>query len=237
MSDLTAMLWKEAVELIGHRRVAIIFAIVVVIMGIFPALIMYHRQTIQAANSLIFFGLIYVLLGIVVVVGQTASDLVLHERVGHTLDYLLTTRLSAPAIFAAKILLSAAIGYLAALLVLLVQLAAVGLIGGMRFHWLFLGLGAGQVAAFGVTAALSLYVSVVGTFVALRVGEQRSAYLLSVVAVGLLLVPFILGWLHMSLTLGWISKAALVLGVIALALAAIGMRVFRRHMLVLYLQD
>jgi hypothetical protein len=88
-----------------------------------------------------------------------------------------------------------------------------------------------------MTAELALYTSVVGTFVALRVGDQRGAYLVTVFAVGILIVPFLLGWIHVSLTTAWLGRAAEVLGAFVLVLGFIGLRLFRRHMLVLYLQE
>jgi hypothetical protein len=179
----------------------------------------------------------YVLFAAVIVVGNTAPDLVLHERVGHTLDYLLTTRLPDYAIFGAKVLISFAIGYLAAMLALGIQLVATGLIGGAGWHWLSLALPLGRVVIFGISAGLSLYVAVVGTFVALRVGEQRAAYLVSILSVGVLLIPFLVGWVHLSLTLPWVSHAAMILGAVAVFLGLVGLRIFRRDMLVLYLQE
>lgn len=163
--------------------------------------------------------------------------MVLHERIGHTLDYLLTTRLPDRSIFGAKVLLSSANGYVAAILALAIQLIAVALFSGSGWQWLFLSLPIGRIAAFGISADLSLYVAVIGTFVALRVGEQRAAYMITICAVALLIVPFVIGWLHLSLTTEWVTRAAIVFGAVAIVLCLIGLRLFRRDKLVLYLQE
>lgn len=240
VSDLVTMMWKEVAELSGNRRFVWVFAIAVLVMGTLPTLILAkHHGHVDFGNSplgIIFLAL-YILFATVMVVANTAPDLLLHERVGHTLDYLLTTRLSERVIFGAKVLVSFAVGYTAAMIALGVQLLASGILDGTGFHWLYLAEPEGRVIAFGVTAGLSLYVAVVGTFVALRVGEQRAAYLVTILAVGLLLVPFLAGWLPFSFTASWVTHAALWLGAIAIALGVIGMRVFRRDMLALYLQE
>ncbi len=240
MGDLTTMMWKETSELFGNRRFSIVFTVAILAMGVLPTLALAkHHGHIIAANSLllVMIRLVYVLLATAIVVAQTAPDMVLHERVGHTLDYLLTTRLSNYAIFGAKILVSSLVGYVVALSAVFIQLVVTALIGGGGWNWLYLGLPIGRVSVFAITAALSLYVSVVGTFVALRVGEQRAAYMVSVLAIGLLIVPFLLGWLTFSLTTLWVTHAAIIVGAIGIALAVVGLRVFRRDMLVLYLRD
>lgn len=230
------VLWKEFAELFGNRRFIGIFSLAVLAMGILPALTFARHQGHGVSSLGVLFLALYVLFAAVIVVANTAPDLVLHERVGHTLDYLLTTRLSDRAIFGAKVATAWVVGYVAAMLALGVQLVAVGLISG-RFSWLFLADPPGRVIALGITAGLSLYVAVVGTFVALRVGEQRAAYLVTILSVGLLLVPFLSGMLTMHATTTWISHAALWLAVIALVLGGVGLRLFRRDMLVLYLQE
>ncbi len=212
------------------------FLFAVLAMGVIPALTFADRQgNLGTLGNL--FLVVYVLLATVIVVANTAPDLVLHERVGHTLDYLLTTRLSERAIFGAKVATAFLVGYTGAFLAMAVQLVAAALLSGNGLHWLYLGQVSGRIIALGITAGLSLYVAVVGTFVALRVGEQRAAYMVTLLSVGLLVVPFLVGWLHLSLTTAWFGEAAKWLAVIALALAFIGMRVFRRDMLVLYLQE
>jgi MFS family permease len=213
-----------------------VFLFAVLAMGVIPALTFADRQgNLGTLGNL--FLVVYVLLATVIVVANTAPDLVLHERVGHTLDYLLTTRLSERAIFGAKVATAFLVGYTGAFLAMAVQLVAAALLSGNGLHWLYLGQVSGRIIALGITAGLSLYVAVVGTFVALRVGEQRAAYMVTLLSVGLLVVPFLVGWLHLSLTTAWFGEAAKWLAVIALALAFIGMRVFRRDMLVLYLQE
>lgn len=237
MRDLITVMQKEVAELGGNRRFVWVFLLAVLATGVVPALAFAHHGSSHFAGLGVIFLALYVLLATVIVVANTAPDLVLHERVGHTLDYLLTTRLSDRAIFGAKVLTAFLVGYVAAMLAIGVQLLAAAILSGQGFRWLFLAVPTGRVIAFGITAGLSLYVAVIGTFVALRVGEQRAAYIVTVLSVGLLLVPFIAGWLKMSLRLGWMSHVALVLGLGALALGAIGLRLFRRHMLVLYLQE
>lgn len=240
MSDLTTVMWKEIAELFGNRRFLRVFVIAILAMGILPTLILLkHHVLLSSGHSSVgdIFPVIYVLFATAIVVAQTAPDMVLHERIGHTLDYLLTTRLPDYSIFGAKVLISFAVGYVAAMLSLTIQLVVVALFGGSGWQWLFLALPIGRVTAFGITADLSLYVAVVGTFVALRVGEQRAAYMITIFAVVLLIVPFLIGWLHFSLTMHWVIWAAIVFGAIAIALGILGLRLFRRDMLSLYLQD
>jgi len=240
MSDLTTMMWKEVAELFGNRRFLWIFTIAILAMGIIPtlALAKLHGHAVDTNSlAIIILRAAYVLFATAIVVAQTAPDMVLHERVGHTLDYLLTTRLSNHAIFGAKVLVSSTVGYVAAMFAVAIQLVVAGLIGGSGWHWLYLALPIGRVTVFGITAALSLYVAVVGTFVALRVGDQRAAYMVSIFAVGLLVVPFLTGWLHISLTIEWVTQAAIIFGAFAIALGLVGVSLFRRDMLVLYLRD
>lgn len=234
MIDLTTMMRKEIAEFFGNLRSLRIFAISILAMGILPAVTFAHISNSFVAMN---FRVVYVLFAAAVVVAQTAPDMVLHERVGHTLDYLLTTRLPDHAIFGAKVLVAFAVGYVAAMLALAIQLVGAGLIGGSGWHWLFLALPIGRVVAFGITADLCLYVAVVGTFVALRVGEQRAAYMATILAVGLLTVPFLAGWLHFSLTVQWVTRAAIMFAAFAIALGLLGSRLFSRDMLVLYLQE
>ena len=237
MSDVATMMWKEVAELVGNRRFLWIFILAVLAMGVLPSLTFAsHGSKTISVLGVIFLAL-YVLFAAVITVANTAPDLVLHERVGHTLEYLLTTRLSDRAIFGAKVATAFLVGYTAAMLAMGVQLLAVAVLSGQGLHWLFLAEPQGRVIAFGITAGLSLYVAVVGTFVALRVGEQRSAYMVTILSVGLLVVPFLTGWLHAAMTITWVSHAALWLGAIALALTVVGFRLFRRDMLVLYLQE
>ena len=236
MFDLRTMMAKEFAELRGNRRFFWVFLLAVLAMGVISSLTFAHNHGHFGALGTIFLVL-YVLFATVAVGANTAPDLVLHERVGHTLDYLLTTRLSDRVIFGAKVATAFLVGYVAAMLTIGVQLIVVALLGRHGFQWLYLALPGGRIIAFGVTAGLSLYVAVIGTFVALRVGEQRAAYVVTLLSVGLLMVPFIAGWLHGSLTTAWIGHAAIGLGAIAAVLGVIGSRLFRRDMLVLYLQE
>ena len=236
MFDLRTMMAKEFAELRGNRRFFWVFLLAVLAMGVISSLTFAHNHGHFGALGTIFLVL-YVLFATVAVGANTAPDLVLHERVGHTLDYLLTTRLSDRVIFGAKVATAFLVGYVAAMLTIGVQLIVVALLGRHGFQWLYLALPGGRIIAFGITAGLSLYVAVIGTFVALRVGEQRAAYVVTLLSVGLLMVPFIAGWLHGSLTTAWIGHAAMGLGAIAAVLGVIGSRLFRRDMLVLYLQE
>ncbi len=239
MSDLGTMLWKEVTELFGNRRFLRVFVLVVLAFGILPSISAAHQHGAppQAEALVALLRSIFVLFAVMVVVAQTAPDLVLHERVGHTLEYLLTTRLPDWAIFGAKVLTASAVGYATALLSMGVQLVVVGILSGQGLHWLFLATAGGRIIVLGMTAGLALYTSVVGTFVALRVGDQRGAYLVTVFAVGILIAPFLVGWLHVSLTTAWLGRAAEVFGAFVLVLGFVGLRLFRRHKLVLYLQE
>lgn len=238
MSDVSTVMWKEIREFVGNRRFLGIFAVAVLAMGILPALSFAHPGPLMAHSGLaMVLREMYVLFATAVVVAQTAPDLVLHERVGHTLDYLLTTRLPDWAIFGAKVLTAFVVGYLGAIGAMAVQLVTASFVSGSGWHWLFLALPLGRVVAFGITADLSLYVAIVGTFVALRVGEQRAAYMVTIFSVGILAVPFLVGWLHFSLTIKWVTKVAIGFGAFAVVLGLIGLKAFRRDMLVLYLQE
>lgn len=234
MSDLITMMWKEITEFFNNRRSLRVFIIAVLAMGILPAISFAHHQTNYTFD---FIRVIYVLFAATIVVAQTAPDLVLHERNGHTLDYLLTTRLPDYSIFGAKVLISSALGYIAAIIALAVQIIATALIGKTGWNLLGLNMPVERLVVFGLTACLCLYVSVIGTFVALRVGEQRAAYMVTIFSVGLLIGPFLVGWLHISTTLQWIAHVTISFAIIAIGLGLLGLRLFRRDMLVLFLQD
>lgn len=240
MNDLATVLWKEVVEFLGNRRYLRVFATSVLIMGIFPAL-RYLQPGSGAPHAsspaLLIANTGYVLFAVVMVVAQTAPDLVLHERIGHTLDYLLTTRLPDYAIFGGKVVMAFIVGYSAAMLSIAVQLVTVDVVSGHGFHWLFLATPTGRWIAFGMTAGLALYVSIVGTFVGIRVGEQRAAYMVTVLSVGLLIVPFLIGWIPLMPTLPWLIRTVIGLNILAIVMGLIGLRLFRRDMLVLYLQE
>lgn len=239
MRDLGTVIWKEIAEFVGNPRVLRIFAIAVLAMGILPSLGSGHGAdaTAPTGSPVLLLRALYVLFAAAIVVAQTAPDLVLHERLGRTLDYLLATRLPDGAIFGGKVLVSAAVGYAGGLFAVALQLVGSALLSGNTWSWLYLALPEGRVLAFGVTAAVSLYVAVVGTFVALRVGDQRAAYMVTILSLGVVVAPFLLGWLSVRLTAAWFDHAALVFGAVAVVLGLIGLRLFRREMLVLYLQD
>jgi hypothetical protein len=231
------MLWKEIAEFAGNRRYLRVFALAVLAMGILPVITTPHRIPAGGGSVIALLRLAYTLFAAVVVVAQSAPDLVLHERSGRTLDYLLATRLPDAAIFGAKVFTAAAVGYVSGLAAVGVQLVVSTARDGHGWQWLYLADPIGRVVAFGLTAVLVLYVAVVGTFVALRVGEQRAAYMVTVLSLGVPILPVVLGWIRPSLTASWIGHATLVFGVVALALGAFGLRLFRREMLALYLQE
>jgi hypothetical protein len=237
MSDLWNVMWKEFSEFVGNQRSLRVFGIAVLIMGVLPALT-FRKASVGVDSELgIVIRVLYVLFASAITVANTAPDLVLHERVGRTLDYLLATRLPDQAIFGGKVLVAAAAGYAAALAAIVVQLVVTRLISGGGWNWLYLGIPAGRILALAMPAALCLYVSVIGTFVALRVGDQRSAYMVTILSLGVVALPFILGWLHISITTAWFGHAALIFGAVAIALGVLGVLLFRRERLVLYLQE
>jgi hypothetical protein len=234
MTDLLTMVRKETLEFISNKRSLRIFALAVLLLGILPMILSHSKAN---PSVIMLLSTIYVLVASAVVTAQTAPDMVLHERIGHTLDYLLTTRLSTRAIFGAKVLVSTAIGYFAAMIALAIQLVTATFQSGTGWHWLALSNSAGRIVVLGITADLSLYAAVVGTFVALRVGEQRAAYMVTVFAVALLSVPFFVGWLHLSFTTAWMAGFFAGFGTFSILLCLLGFLLFRRDMLVLYLQE
>ena len=234
--DLTTMLWKEWAEFVGNQRSVRVFVLAVLLMGTLPVLITRHKQLPGTFGQL--FDLMYVLFASVIVVAQTAPDLVLRERSGKTLEYLLSTRLKDPAIFGGKIILAAAVGYLSGLAGMVVQLVLTNLLAGHgTWTWIYLATPQGRLLGFLVVPVIAAYLASMGTFVALRIGEQRTAYMVTILSMGVIAVPFLLRIVHLHATMGWLWQA---LGVLALGVAivvALGFRLFRREMLVLYLQD
>ena len=236
MADLVTMLWKEIAEFGGNRRFLRTFGIAVLLFGILPTL--EHSKVHRiAAPQLTVLSLIYMLISGVILVAQTAPDLVLHERVGRTLDYLISTRLPDAAIFAGKVLTGAAVGYLSTMATVAVQLVASNLVGGGHWSWEYLGSGQGRLLAFAAPAAIAVYLATIGTFVALRVGDQRSAYMVTMLGVAVLALPFVLGLVHLHFTVAWLGGAIIVLAALAAVLVAVGTALFKREMLVLYLQE
>lgn len=240
MADLRAMLWKELREFAGNRRNLWMFLVGAVLLGVLPGLSTQHAApdappSVGAVLSLV--RLFYALLAAVIVVSQVAPDLVLHERVGRTMDYLLATRVRTASLFGAKIVLAAAVGYVSALVNVFVQLFALHLSQGGPWHWLYLGTEQGRIVAFLGTAVLALYVSVVATFVGLRAGDQRAASMLTLPAVVVPALPFFLGVVTARWTPGFLGGATAVVGILAIVLAAIGLSVFRRERIALYLQE
>lgn len=239
VADLLTMMWKEFGEFFGNRRFLRVFGGAVLILGLLPGLIhaAHSRGPAQGAMLLSFLGLFYAVLAAAIVVAQTAPDLVLHERAGHTLDYLLATRLPDAAIFGGKVIVATVVGYVSSLLNTAVQLVVGHLRNGGPWSWSYLGSPEGRILVFGFTAAIALYMAVVGTFVALRVGDQRSAYTVTMLSLAVLAVPVILQWVHIQFTASWLLHALAVLAAIAVALAVVGVGLFRREMIVLYLQE
>jgi len=231
------MIWKETAEFVGNRRSLGVFGFAVLLMGIIPTIATRHMGPGTPETLRVLFDVFYVIFATLIVVANTASDLVLHERVGRTLDYLLATRLPDSAIFLGKVIVSALMGYLAALVAIALQIGVTAALQGHGFSWIYLADPIGRIVALGITACLAVYASVVGTFVALRIGDQRSAYLLTVLSIGVILLPLILGWIPIETTTAWFADAALVFAGIAVALAAIGVLLFKRELLVLNLQE
>lgn len=235
MTDLGTMLWKEVREVLGNLRSLRVFGIVVVMMGILPVLQSRGGTRLQG-DFRILFELIYVVFAAVIVVAQTAPDLVLRERSGHTLETLLASRLPDGAIFAGKVLTASLLGYAAAMLTMVVQIGGEAARAG-GWSWAYLAVPQGRWLAFGVTAVLAVYLSTVGSFVALRVGDQRTAYMVTMLGIGVLAVPFLLHLAPLAFTAAWLRDAIGVMALVDVVLAAVGVRLFQRERLILYLQD
>lgn len=235
MRDLTTMLWKEFAEAFGNPRTLRVFALAVLLMGLLPELGALRGKVTPLALLL---DLFYTVFAGVIMVAQTAPDLVLRERTGRTLEYLLATRLADSAVFGGKIVVSALFGYVSSLLAICVQLVVMNVVahhGG--WTWAYLAQPQGRLIAFALPAVLVFYEATIGTFVALRVGEQRTAYLVTVLGVGVLALPLLLHLVHPHLTMAWLSKAVGAIALVAAVVVAIGLRLFRREHLVLYLQE
>jgi hypothetical protein len=235
MRDLATVLWKEVREFLGNRRSLRIFLLVVLVFGAVPALGPLRVTGPDAAAVLPMVRTFYSLLATVIVVAQTAPDLVLRERVGRTFDWLLATRLPDRAIFLGKVLVAAMAGYVSGLLAFLVETVVANLRTGGAWNWGTFALPTGRILIFGAAAALAVYVAVIGTFVALKIAEQRSAYMVTVLSVALLAVPVVLQWVAVQFTATWLANATEVLGAADVALAVLGIRFFRRELLVLSL--
>lgn len=242
MNDLATMLWKEFSEFLGNRRSLRVFAIAVGVFGLLPTL-GATRHMAPPVRDLVL--PMYVLIACAIVVAQTAPDLVLRERNGHTLEYLLASRLSDGAIFGGKVIAAGVMGVVAAWLTVVLQLVSLNLRGGGGvggggaggWAWLYLATAQGRLLVLLGPVLLAAYLATVGTFVALRVGDQRAAYMVTMLCVGVLVVPFLLEWITPHLTLGWMTGAALAFVLLDLVLVAVGIALFRRERLVLYLQD
>ena len=227
------MLRKEASEFLGNVRTLRVFFLVVLISGLLPTLSLeapFHiPNTLRGALSIF-----YVVVAAVVVVAQTAPDLVIRERAGHTLESLLASRLPDAAIFAGKALTAALMGYAASLLTLAVQLMG----AAVRLHTLrllYLASPTGRWLALAAPLVIAAYMASVGTFVALRILDQWSAYMITVMSLGAIILPFALHWISLDVAAPWLRGAVAVLGGVELVLLALGGRLFRRELLVLFL--
>jgi hypothetical protein len=236
MTDLATMLWKESREFLGNRRNVRVFAITVLIFGVLPALSTIRSSgPVGAGTVLLVFRLLYSVFALVIVASQVSPDLVLRERVGRTFDWLLATRLPDWAIFSGKVMMSAVVAYVSAIVSLLVQITVLNLRSGQAWSWWYLGLAPGRVLIFAVAAVMAVYMSVIGTFVALRIADQRTAYLVTMLGALIVAVPFLLRWVSPQFTAAWFWEAAGVMLVVDAILMLLGIRLFRRDILVLTL--
>lgn len=236
MRDLGTMLWKEWADFVGNRRSVRLFFIAILIMGVLPVLFTRHKHIPGSLGQ--FFDLIYVVFASVIVVANTGPDVVLRERSGKTLEYLLSTRLKDSAIFGSKIILTALAGYFSGLAAMVVQIVLTNL---LRQHgtwtWLYLATPQGRLLGLLVVPVIATYLASMGTFVALRVGEQRTAYLVTLLSLFVIALPFLLHIVHLHATMPWLWQALCVLTLSVAIVVGLGFRLFRREMLVLYLQD
>ncbi len=233
MGDLGTMLWKEWAEFIGNRRSLRVFGIAVLVMGIVPTL-SFSKGLPDSVEFLILF--FYVLFAAMITTAQIGTDLVLHERSTKTLEPLLATRLPDGVIFGGKVLAAVLFGYLSALLTVVVQTAALNITGKVS-GLVGLSTPVQRLLLLGTPVVLAAYLATVAVFVGLRVADQRSAYLLTMVSLAVLGLPFVLHLVHPHLTLSWVAQALLVMAIVDALLIRIGIRLFRRERLVLYLQD
>jgi ABC-2 type transport system permease protein len=231
--DILTVLRKEASEFLGNVRTLRVFFLVVLISGLLPSLSLeapFHiPNTLRGALSIV-----YVVTSAVVVVAQTAPDLVIRERSNHTLESILASRLPDGAIFTGKALTAALMGYAASLLTMVVQLAG-SAVHLHHFRWLYLASATGRWLALGAPLVIAAYMAAVGTFVALRILDQWSAYMITVMSLGLIALPFALKWISLDVAAPWLRGAVLVLAALDAGLMALGGRLFRRELLVLYL--
>ncbi len=235
MTDLATMLWKEVVELVGNRRSLRIYVMAVLIMGLLPTLTR-PRGMPPGIAAVMLLG--YAVFSSVVVAAQAAPDLVLRERAGRTLETLLASRLSDAAIFGGKVIMAAVLGWSAALLTVAVQLIALHLRdAGAPWQWSYLALVQGRVVLLAGVPLLGVYLGTVGSFVAMRVGDQRPAYTVTMLSAGLLVLPVALHLVPLSLTPAGVAHAVAALAVVDLLLVALAVRFFRRSQLILFLQD
>lgn len=232
---MATMLWKEAAELVGNRRALRVYAMAILIMSLLPALTR-PRGMPPGIAAVMLLG--YTVFSSVVVAAQAAPDLVLRERAGRTLETLLASRLSDAAIFGGKVTMAVALGWSAALLTAAVQLVALNLrASGAPWQWSYLLLTQGREALFFGVPLLCIYLGTVGSFVAMRVGDQRPAYTVTMLSAGLLVLPVALHLVAFRFTPAGVGEAIGALAVVDLLLVALAVRFFRRSQLILYLQD
>ena len=162
----------------------------------------------------------------------------LRERNGKTLEALLASRMSDGAIFAGKVVATLLLGYAATMLTAAVRLLGLNLHGGLGggWHWTVLATAEGRIIVFVLPLCVDAYLAVVGSFVALRAGDQRAAYLVTMLAIAVVVAVFALGWIPIHVTVPWLLSAAAIWALGDVVLIAVGVRFFRRERLVLYLQ-
>lgn len=234
MRDLGTVLWKEVSEFLGNARSLRLFGILVLAMGILPAL----EGRKMASAGLVTMNLLYVLFAAAMMVSQTAPDTVLRERNGRTLEYLLSTRLPDTAIFGGKIVLGMMVGYFSVVVTIVVQLLAINILGHTSgWTWAYLAQPQGRLLALLFTLIIGLYLATVGTFIALRVGDQRTASLLTLLTLVVFALPIVFHVVHPHLTMPWLWKALGVMAIFTALVVRVGFRLFRRELLVLAIQE
>lgn len=179
---------------------------------------------------------LYVLFATMVTTVQLGTDSVLRERSTKTLETLLASRLPDAAIFSGKVVAAVLFGYLSALFTVAVQATALKLSGQMVGLLELSNLGEALVLL-GAPLVLATYLSTIAVFVGLRISDQRSAYLLTMVSASILALPFVLHIISIHLTTAWVAQALAVLAALDFVLLRLGVRLFRRERIMLYLQE
>lgn len=235
MNDLGTMLWKEFTEFFGNRRSLRVFGLAIILMAILPVFVASKSNNLPP-SVLPIFMLIYANFAALITTAQMGTDSVLHERASHTLETLLATRLPDGVLFGGKVLATVILGYMSSLVTIALQEVGLNLFG--KAHGI-IGFNSTVFVLLFLAAPLLLtaYLATVAVFVGLRVSDQRSAYLLTMVSILVLALPVILHLVHPHLTLSWVRSAMLVVLILDIILVRLGIALFRRDRLVLYLQD